>query len=47
MAIKRLESQLLTFEFGDELIKDVECNIEVEDDSHWNKINVTRTIQYF
>lgn len=41
MAVKKLDSQFLTFEYNNEIIKDIECNIEVEDESHWNKIIVT------
>lgn len=41
MAIKKMDSKLLTFEFKGDVLKDIKCNIEIEDDSHWNKIIVT------
>jgi len=41
MAIKKMESKLLTFEFKNDALQDIKCNIEIEDDSHWNKILVT------
>lgn len=41
MTTKKLESQLLTFDFNEKTITDVECNIEIEDDAQWKKIFVT------
>ncbi|EXU76012.1 hypothetical protein [Erwinia mallotivora] len=41
MAVKKLDNQLLTFESENEIYKDIECSIEIEDDTHWNKINIT------
>ncbi|RRZ88537.1 hypothetical protein [Erwinia sp. 198] len=38
---KKLENQLLTFKLENEELKEIECNIEIEDDSHWNKVHVT------
>ncbi|WP_292987925.1 hypothetical protein [Pantoea sp.] len=40
MAKKKLESQELTFSFGNEKLENIECSVEVDDDSNWNKINV-------
>ncbi|MGQ3903238.1 hypothetical protein [Mixta calida] len=41
MATKKLESQLLTFTFDGKTLVDVECNIEVNDDSQWKEILIT------
>lgn len=40
MAFMKFEDQILDFEFENEKIEKVECNLEVEDDSRWNKINI-------
>lgn len=40
MAIKKLESQRLSFTFDGKTIENIECNIEVNDDSQWGKIDV-------
>lgn len=36
-----MDSKSLTFEFNGDVLKDIKCNIEIEDDTHWNKILVT------
>jgi len=40
MASSKMEFQLLTFIFGDEKLEGIECNIEVDDESLWKKIDV-------
>lgn len=38
---KKLESQQLTFNFNENIIIDAECDIEIDDDSQWEKILIT------
>ncbi|WP_053143695.1 hypothetical protein, partial [Erwinia billingiae] len=40
MAVLKLEDQTLTFNYANACLTNVLCNIEIEDDGHWNKINV-------
>lgn len=39
--MKKLESQQLTFSYGAETLKDIECDIVIDDESQWKKIDVT------
>ncbi|AVG78426.1 HEPN domain-containing protein [Pantoea ananatis] len=43
MPSKKLDSQYLTVEIEDEELIDIPCDVEVEDDQHWNKITITST----
>lgn len=40
MASKKMEFQLLTFIFDGEKIEDIECNVEIDDDSQWKKVDI-------